>query len=151
MGMLRVSRLVRELLLCIVVPIVLVVSGCALRPDGPPPKPIVKNASPQEGSNASQDVMAAQIPLVAVAERLRNSAGSSDSLGGIRIDVENKTVELWWKGSLGESQRASVEKAKRQGIKLNVGVSKYSQSELLAAIQKYLGGRPSVPKELAYL
>jgi len=95
--------------------------------------------------------MAAQIPLVAVAERLRNSAGSSDSLGGIRIDVENKTVELWWKGSLGESQRAIVEKAKRQGIKLNVGVSKYSQSELLAAIQKYLGGRPSVPKELAYL
>jgi hypothetical protein len=108
-------------------------------------------SDPTQGSNVASDVMAAQLPLVEIATRLKGSAGASDGLGGIRVDTGTTTVDVWWKGPLGDSQKAIAADATSRGILVNFAAAKYSHVELLAAIHTYLGRVPSVPDQLAYL
>ena len=56
-----------------------------------PTKPEVKNNEPNAGSNAAAALMAAQEPLVKLAESISKLSQSAEGLGGIQLDVPRRS------------------------------------------------------------
>src|SRR5262249_54471515 len=94
-------------------------------------KIITTNPEASAGSNAAQSIMAAQAPLAAAAERIQDLDPKGVALGGIELDVEKHTLNLWWKGDPPAAVRKEIEHGQRVGIRINLRPALYSQRELI--------------------
>jgi hypothetical protein len=119
---------------------------------GIPSKDITSSPPPDSATNVALRTMASQVHLLDLVQKLRGSPGAVESLGGLQIDVERRSLEVWWKGSLPEAQRSLITAAAdRDKVATTVRAAQYSQTELLAAIQRYFDRDQPHPRELVYL
>ncbi|MEV4416982.1 hypothetical protein [Catellatospora sp. NPDC049609] len=89
---------------------------------------------PRAGSNASAEIMAAQLPLVDAAQRLTDLEPKFPGLGGLRLRVEDRTLEVWWKGEVPAEIREEIARQESElGIRVALGESAYTQRELVEA------------------
>jgi hypothetical protein len=97
-------------------------------------KPISTNRDPSAGSNVAQARMVAQAPLLTAAERIRNLDPKGTGLGGIQLQVDTHTLEVWWKGDPPAAVRKEIARQERNsGIKVLLRPAQYSQRELIEA------------------
>ncbi|PZG18848.1 hypothetical protein C1I95_12890 [Micromonospora craterilacus] len=94
-------------------------------------KPEWTSDDPTAGSNVAAKIMAAQVPLVEFATRITDLDEKFAALGGVRLRVEKRTVDLWWKGEVPPEVREEVARAESDGIRVELGESKFSQRELI--------------------
>lgn len=66
------------------------------------------NQSKATPTNASQAIMAAQAPLVTAAEHIKKLDPTGTGLGGIRLQGDKHTLEVWWKGDPPEAVRKEI-------------------------------------------
>jgi hypothetical protein len=97
-------------------------------------KPISTNREPSAGSNAAQAIMEAQAPLATAAERIQKLDSDGTRLGGIELEVEKHTLNVWWNGDPPAELRNEIASQERGGgIKVILQPAKYSQRELIEA------------------
>lgn len=97
-------------------------------------KPAWTSEDPKDGSNAAAEIMSAQLPLVEAAQRFTDLDAKFPGLGGVRLQVEERTLELWWKGEAPAEIREEIARAESElGIRIALGESKYTQRELVEA------------------
>jgi hypothetical protein len=97
-------------------------------------KPISTNRDPSAGSNVAQARMVAQAPLLTAVERIRELDPKGTGLGGIQLQVDKHTLEVWWKGDPPAAVRKEIARQERNsGIKVLLRPAKYSQRELIEA------------------
>jgi hypothetical protein len=114
-------------------------AGCTMHPTK---KLVATSAEPSAGSNASQALMAAQAPLVIAAEEISNLDKGGTGLGGIRLQVDKRVLDVWWKGEPPAAVREAIARHSRDsGIKVNLQQSKYSQRELNEAARSVVANR----------
>lgn len=102
----------------------------------------VTSVEPSAGSNASEALMAAQAPLVIAAEEISNLDKGGTGLGGIRLQVDKRVLDVWWKGEPPAAVREAIARHSRDsGIKVNLQQSKYSQRELNEAARSVVANR----------
>jgi hypothetical protein len=78
--------------------------------------------------------LAAQAPLVAAADRIRQrgepQAGDEGGFAGVRIDERRDTLHVWWKGAIPRWLQAEWAKSK---IKIDLRSARYSEKQLISA------------------
>jgi hypothetical protein len=131
----------------IIIALLSALSGCTSQLKG---QQTAQSSDPAEDSDLRR-LMQTQIPLIDLAERLKFSDGARANLGGIELDVENKIIRVWWKGTIGDSQRAIAQDGKSHSIKVSFQPAKYSRVELKSAINSYVYRRSEVPTDLVSL
>jgi len=80
--------------------------GCNLSSDAG--KGIPPSTGPSAGSNRVQALMAAQVPLLAAANRTKGLDPQGLGLAGMRLDVERRTLEVYWKGDVPPTVREEM-------------------------------------------
>jgi hypothetical protein len=84
------------------------------------------------GSDRVQALMVAQIPLLAAADRIKALDPQGLGLGGLRLDIEQRTLEVWWKGDVPASVREEIARQERAGgIRVQLRPARYTQRELV--------------------
>lgn len=127
--------------------LVMLVGGCADLHKTT--KPIPTTGEPSAGSNASEALMAAQAPLVAAAEKIRKIDPAGTGLGGIRLQVKEHVLDVWWKGNVPAALHEEIGRQEREGvIKVTLRAAKYSQRELDEAAKTIVTNRNSYPGRL---
>ncbi|HEU5378508.1 MAG TPA: hypothetical protein VFV38_24060, partial [Ktedonobacteraceae bacterium] len=101
-------------------------------------KPPLTASDPSAGSGSARALMEAQAPLVALAERI-TKMDRDDHLGGIRLEVENRTVKVWWKGDPPPKLRSEMNSKRDDGVRVELFPAQYSQAELLRAAKEIPG------------
>src|SRR5688572_16372954 len=71
-------------------------------------KPIIKNDDPKAGSNAAAELMALQEPLVEAAEAITRLDKKRARLGGLRLRVKDRAMDVYWKGEVPGEVREQV-------------------------------------------
>ncbi|MBF9127703.1 hypothetical protein I0C86_01635 [Plantactinospora sp. S1510] len=94
-------------------------------------KPEWTSDDPKAGSNSAAEIMAAQAPLVAFASRITELDEKFAALGGLRLRVEKRTVDLWWKGEVPAEVREEIVRADAEGVRVELGEAEFSQRELV--------------------
>jgi len=90
--------------------------------------------------------MAAQAPLVAVAERLANLDQHGTGLAGIQLNVQQRAVVVWWKGDVPAGLRDEMARQRSdEGVSIELRPAKYSQRELKDAVQTVAANRDAYP------
>ena len=128
--------------------VVLVVAGLAATalttPASGAPHPI---PVPPGGGESVQEAarMSAQLDLVGVADRVEKVARASrhPQLGGIRLNVEQHTVEVWWRGPAPAAVKAAADGARR-GTKVVIRPAAHTEAELVT-VARSLVRSGSVP------
>jgi hypothetical protein len=116
------------------------VIGCVPRSESE--KPTQTNDDPAVGSNAAQEIMAEQIPLITAANQISQLDPKRIGLGGIRLKVKSGVVEVWWKGEVPDKVRAEAERQQRENqVQIEFHSSKYNETELDEAAQSVLARR----------
>src|SRR5260370_38070688 len=88
-------------------------------------------AAPSEPSESTIAFMKAQAPLLEAAVLIRKLDRKRTGLGGIRLQVDKHTLEIWWKGEVPAAVRREIEHQEHDnGIKIILGSSPYSHREL---------------------
>ncbi|MCI4066978.1 S1 family peptidase [Micromonospora sp. R77] len=100
-------------------------------PAGAADKPQWTSDNPEDGSNTAAEVMAAQEPLVDLATRITALDPDGKGLGGIRLRVADRAVDLWWKGDVPPEVKEEINRAVDGGIRVELGGSAYTQRELV--------------------
>lgn len=91
------------------------------------------NSESTAGSKTGEAMMAAQAPLLVAAERIKKLDSKGAGLGGIRLNTDKHTLEVWWKGDPPSAVREEIARQEREhGIKTVLGSAQYSQRELIA-------------------
>ena len=104
--------------------------GCTPSPDAGTGVPT--NAQPSAGSDRIQALMLAQVPLLAAADRIKALDPQGLGLGGLRVDIEQRTLEVWWKGDPPQSVREEIALQERNaGIRVPLRSSPHAQRELV--------------------
>ncbi|GAA2357500.1 hypothetical protein Cme02nite_51140 [Catellatospora methionotrophica] len=97
-------------------------------------KPAETSDDPKAGSNAAAEVMRRQEPLLDAG--LAISELDDGGLGGLRLDVPKNTLHVWWRGDVPAKVKDAIERFRAaDGIRIEVGESRYSQRELLKATE----------------
>lgn len=112
-------------------------------------KPLLTNNDPSAGSNSVKTLMAAQAPLVAAAERLSKIDRDGAHLGGIKLEVDRRAVNVWWKGDPPADLRDEINRQQQGGLTINLQPAQFSQKELLQAVQEIASNFEAYPG-LAY-
>jgi hypothetical protein len=120
--------------------------GCTPSPDAG--KGVPPGTQPSAESDRVQSPMVAQLPLIAAADRIKALDPQGSGLGGLRIDIEQRTLEVWWKGDPPASVRDEIARQKRDGgIRVQLQPARYTQRELVEAarnIMKRAGEYPDL-------
>jgi hypothetical protein len=104
--------------------------------------PVRTDASAKE----AEALMAAQAPLLKAVERIRKLDPERNQLGGTEIQIETKTVTVWWKGEPSPELRKEVTAAETGGeLKVVVRAADYGQRELLTAARGITRNAASYP------
>jgi hypothetical protein len=102
-------------------------------------------SEPAAGSDVAQAIMIAQMPLVTAAQKITDLDPDGVALGGIRLHVDRRAIELWWKGELPARVRQEIAVQTRNDIKIDVKPAKHSQQELNKAAQSIINNRGAYP------
>lgn len=110
------------------------------------PKKVSTSREPSAGSNAASAIMTAQAPLVRAAEQIQKLDASGTGLGGIRLQVDMRTLEVWWRGEPPETVRKEIARQERKtGIKVVVQSAQYSQKELIETARNIISKAKEYP------
>ena len=94
------------------------------------------------------ELFKAQQPLMDAATVITGLDPSREGLGGVRLQVEQNTLEVYWKGDLPEAVKAEIERQEQAGVRIALGSAAYSGAELAAA-QQWIVETPERYKGLA--
>ena len=90
--------------------------------------------------------MAAQEPLVKLAESISKLSQSAEGLGGIQLDVPRRSLDLYWKGAMPDAVREQITgMARADNLAINIGSAKYSKAELIKISRSVAQNRGSYP------
>ncbi|HEX6681915.1 MAG TPA: hypothetical protein VF062_03940 [Candidatus Limnocylindrales bacterium] len=103
-------------------------------------KPIYENDDPKAGSNAAAELMAAQAPLVEAAEAISRLDKEGTGLGGIRLRVLERGMDIHWKGEAPAELYEVVDKLAGAGYRAEVAEARYSGAELAAVQEEIVRG-----------
>jgi hypothetical protein len=98
-------------------------------------KEIQVNPDLGAGSSAAE-IMALQLPLVQAGDAIRGLDPDREGLGGIRLRVLERTIEIYWKGKVASGVHEQVAKLEAQGYRAEIRHSRYSGRELARAQEK---------------
>lgn len=101
---------------------------------------------PKAGSNPAAEIMELQRPLVEAGEAILKLDPERQALGGIRLRVQDRAMEIYWKGERPGELYDQVAKLEDQGYRASVLESRYSgyelarvQDEIVTALDAYPG------------
>jgi hypothetical protein len=106
-----------------------------------PEKKIVTEHEP----TVAEELARLQEPLVAAATAITRLDPSKDALAGIRLQVREGAVEVYWKGEVPDSVREEIAAQEEAGVRLTVAPADYSGGELDAALKQIADGRDRYP------
>jgi hypothetical protein len=120
-------------------------SGSTAAWAGPREKPIIENDDPKAGSNAAAEIMALQEPLAEVAEAITRLDKDRSGLGGIRLRVKDRAIDIYWKGEVPGEVREQVARLEGIGYRAEVFEARYSGGELARVQEEILANRDAYP------
>ena len=106
-----------------------------------PKKEIVISDEQGEGDELAR----AQEPLAAAASAITELDPKREALGGIRLQVKQGEVEVYWKGELPDSVRKEITVQEANGVKFSVRRANYSGAELTEALDRIVEERDRYP------
>jgi len=98
-----------------------------------PDKPEWTSDDPSAGSNVAAEVMARQAPLTAAAEAISALDQERSGLAGIRLQVFDDAVEVWWKGEVPGAVREEIAAQEKAGVRVLLMEAKFSGAQLATA------------------
>lgn len=94
-------------------------------------KPAETSDDPKDGSNTAAEVMRRQEPLLEAGMII--SELDDGNLGGVKLDVPENTLYVWWRGDVPPEVKEQIERLRdAEGIRVVLGESRYSQQQLIA-------------------
>jgi hypothetical protein len=108
-------------------------------------KPIIRNDDPKAGSNAAAELMALQEPLTEAAEAITRLDRKRSGLGGIRLRVKDRAMDVFWKGEVPGEVREQVARLESLGYRAEIHEARYSGGELARAQEEILVARDRYP------
>ena len=106
-----------------------------------PEKEIVINEEPTEGDEFAR----AQEPLVAAATAITALDPKREALGGIRLQVKEGGVEVYWKGEVPDVVHKEIAAQEGNGVRVALRPADYSGYELNAALTEIVEQRDRYP------
>ena len=106
-----------------------------------PEKEIVINEEPTEGDEFAR----AQEPLVAAATAITALDPKREALGGIRLQVKEGAIEVYWKGEVPDAVHKEIAAQEGNGVRVALRPADYSGYELNAALTEIIEQRDRYP------
>jgi hypothetical protein len=101
-----------------------------------PDKEIITNDDPKAGTNAGIEREREQEPLILAAATIMALDPKREGLAGVRLQTEQRTVEVYWKGEVPDPVAEEIKRQQEAGITIALGRADYSGSELTAAMNQ---------------
>jgi hypothetical protein len=91
------------------------------------------------------ELQIAQAPLLDLAQAVSNADPDRAQLGGIQLQVEQRAVQIYWKGAVPDDVYRLVEEARGNGIAATIDEARYAGVELKQAQDQVMERRDSYP------
>jgi hypothetical protein len=101
-----------------------------------PDKEIITNDDPKAGTNAGLEREREQEPLIVAAAAIIALDPKREALGGVRLQTEERTVEVYWKGEVTDALYEEIKRQEDAGVHIRLDRAEYSGSELTAAMNQ---------------
>jgi len=100
---------------------------------------------PKAGSNPAAEIMASQRPLVEAGEAILRLDPERQGLGGIRLRVQERAMDIYWKGERPGELYDQVAKLEDQGYRAEVLESRFNGYELARFQEEIVSARDAYP------